>query len=85
MALFLFRVKNSINIDIFLKMVIIKDVNLIKKNNKFELQNLRKKMQIFNRLLIGFSLMILSLTSLSSYAQETESSGIEEIIVTARQ
>ena len=31
MALFLFRVKNSINIDIFLKMVIIKDVNLIKK------------------------------------------------------
>jgi len=31
MALFLFRVKNSINIDIFLKMVIIRDVNLIKK------------------------------------------------------
>jgi len=42
-------------------------------------------MKTFNRLLIGSSLMILSLTSLSSYAQEVENSGIEEIIVTARQ
>ena len=36
-------------------------------------------------LFIGFSFMILSLTTISSYAQETESVGIEEIIVTARQ
>ena len=42
-------------------------------------------MQTIKRLLIGLSLMILSLTSPSSYAQETENSGIEEIIVTARQ
>ena len=42
-------------------------------------------MQTIKRLLIGLSLMILSLTSPSSYAQETENSGFEEIIVTARQ
>ena len=42
-------------------------------------------MQTIKRLLIGLSLMMLSLTSPSSYAQETENSGIEEIIVTARQ
>ena len=36
-------------------------------------------------LFIGFSFMILSLTAISSYAQESENVGIEEIIVTARQ
>ena len=47
-------------------------------------------MKKINSLLIGLPLMILSLTSYPSYAQEIESSeiqssGIEEIIVTARQ
>ena len=42
-------------------------------------------MKKINSLLIGLPLMILSLTSPFSYAQETENSGIEEIIVTARQ
>ena len=45
-------------------------------------------MKKIRHLFIGFSFMILSLTTISSYAQETENTvntGIEEIIVTARQ